>query len=411
MNTVAPFSSWITALLALLLVSACGGSSSSSSSSSGNPPPEPPEGLLAAAGNAEVELEWDAVEGADSYNLYWAPADAEIDPDNPEAGDAGWEQDVGSPHTVSDLENRRDWAFSVTTVSDGQESELSDAVVAHPAPGVSGHSIETDVDTISPDSYTLVGASCGAERVAINGGLQVTNVDDNTRPHVHVQEFWSDRTDPDSLKNLWLMKALNESAEKREVTAYAVCIDPPEELHITTESTLLDPGEKSIKNVSCPETADGRTRFPLGGSIQHDTGTESPDVLISGSYRPPNPDLKDSWRFRLANNSSFEREPTLSVICALPPRGYPGPGSISDTADQESYLVKETSACQSDNDEVTLGGDFSVSGTPSTHTLRLEQAYPDDSSGAFDRWRIGVFNQGSDDRSMAFRIRCAEEDL
>lgn len=87
----------------------------------------PPAGLSAAAGDAEVELSWLPVDGAESYRLYYGAS----------PGTYGSYQDVGLDTAVilSGLTNGQTYYFAVTDFDDGGiESIYSGEVSATPAP-------------------------------------------------------------------------------------------------------------------------------------------------------------------------------------------------------------------------------------------------------------------------------------
>lgn len=375
-------------LAAAALLAACGGSSSSDNGIA----VDAPEDLSATPGNGEVTIEWSPTDDADSYNVYWAPLPTGIDLENPDAGDAGWQPSATSPHTVDELENHQDFVFVVTAVASDQESEPSGEVTARPAPGVSGYSIETNDTTITAGSYSQVGASCGAQRLPVGGGIRVTNVDSDVRPGIHLQESWPEQIDlgAGNIQNVWAVKALNDSGSTREIRAYAICIDPPENLDIVEQEITLSPGETRSETLACEE---GSGRVILGGGISHQTGSSSPDVRISSSE--PTFAHNDRWSFRLANDSAVSRTATLYGVCSLQPRGYRTGGGGGPMIEGGTYDHANTSPCNFpswmyDENTVVLGGASSGHDAYGA-TLRLEQSYPD-ADGT--RWNAGMFNTG-----------------
>ncbi|MBZ2189932.1 fibronectin type III domain-containing protein [Alcanivorax sp. JB21] len=381
-------------LAATALLAACGGGSSSSDH---HISVDAPEGLSATPGNAEVTVEWDPVDDADSYNLYWAPAATGLDMENPGAGDAGWQPSVTSPHTVTELENHQNVVFVVTAVAEGRESEPSDEVTALPAPPLSGYSIETNDSTLPAGDYDMLGASCGAQRIPVSGGLRVMNVDSDTRPGLHVQESWPTQVDlgGGNIHNVWAIKALNDSGSDREIRAYAICIEPPDDLETLSREITLAAGETRSENLDCAESSG---RVMLGAGVSHDTGSTSPNVRINGSE--PAFTRNGRWSFRLANDSAVTRTVTLHGFCALQPLGYRRGGSGGPLIDGGAY-DHDTSACNSilyDENSVVLAGAHRGHGAYSA-SLRLEQSYPSDDG---TRWSAGVFHTG-DDRMPWYR--------
>ncbi len=93
-----------------------------------------PQNVQAAAGNAEVTVEWDAVEDATAYNVYWSDASGIVPANAATYGGGEWiEEGVEeSPHTVTGLDNGTEYYFVVTATADGAESEASDEVSATP---------------------------------------------------------------------------------------------------------------------------------------------------------------------------------------------------------------------------------------------------------------------------------------
>lgn len=382
----APSALLLTSLAATLLLGGCGGSSSSAPS-----PPAAPTGLTATPGNAEAILEWDPVEGAEGYNLYWAPAATGIDLENPDAGDAGWAPMATSPETVTELENYQDIVFAVTAVAEGLESAPSDEVTTQPAPGLSGYSIESNDSTLPAGEYSLAGASCG-DRIPVSGGIRASDVDVGQQPGLDVQESWPDQISlgGGSFQNVWGVRAFNDSGEDRDVTAYAICIDPPDGLEVVDRDIFIDSGEEKTATLECPEDSG---LVMLGAGLSHNLGGAHPDVRINASE--PTFARSDSWTFRLVNDVIATRTVTLRGLCSLPPRGYQRLGSGGPSVASGEYAHESSSACNgppwADPNTVVLAG---AHGGHQAHpaALRLEQSYPSEDG---THWHAGVFNTGS----------------
>ncbi|OIN94314.1 MAG: hypothetical protein AUJ20_01115 [Comamonadaceae bacterium CG1_02_60_18] len=91
------------------------------------PIPGKPAGVTATAGNGQITVNWPAVTGASSYNLYYLN-NTRISTTNSTAV-----INVTSPYTITGLSNFTAYSIIVTAVSDGGESAASNAVTATPA--------------------------------------------------------------------------------------------------------------------------------------------------------------------------------------------------------------------------------------------------------------------------------------
>jgi len=89
--------------------------------------PDAPSNVAATAGDEEVDISWDAVAGADSYNLYYDTSTMA----NCKA--ATKVTGVTSPYTKTGLTNDTEYFFRLTTVDGGCESACSDEDSATPA--------------------------------------------------------------------------------------------------------------------------------------------------------------------------------------------------------------------------------------------------------------------------------------
>ncbi|BFM19774.1 CAP domain-containing protein [Gilvimarinus japonicus] len=92
-----------------------------------------PDNLKAGAGNREVRLDWQAVDNADRYLVFFA-SEANFDPLNIGAyRDGDWQQAKQPPFTVSGLDNGTTYYFVITAVRSGKESDASARVSATPS--------------------------------------------------------------------------------------------------------------------------------------------------------------------------------------------------------------------------------------------------------------------------------------
>ena len=92
------------------------------------PPPLQPSGVTATAGHGEVTVEWPAVAGATSYNVYYSTTPGFDKATAPRF------TGVASPCTVTPLTNGTTYYFAVAAVNDGGEGPVSDEVSATPTP-------------------------------------------------------------------------------------------------------------------------------------------------------------------------------------------------------------------------------------------------------------------------------------
>ena len=101
--------------IAVFALSACGGGGSDSAS-----PPAKPANLTAAAGDNQVVLNWPAVSGAATYNVYYDNV-AGVTKSAPHKITGT----VSAPRTVTGLTNGTPYFFAVSAVNAGGESALS----------------------------------------------------------------------------------------------------------------------------------------------------------------------------------------------------------------------------------------------------------------------------------------------
>ena len=90
-----------------------------------------PANVVAMAGDGEVTVSWDAVDGATGYNLFWS-REAGINPDFSPTWDDWMAVGNVTRYTVGDLTNGTEYFFIVTATAADVESEASDEVSAIP---------------------------------------------------------------------------------------------------------------------------------------------------------------------------------------------------------------------------------------------------------------------------------------
>ena len=113
------------ALLLLILLAACGGGGGEGSGSDGGNPPGQPQNVIAATGDAVAAVSWDAVGGADSYNLYWSTTSGT-------GTDGTLIGGVSSGYIHRGLTNATAYYYVVTAVNTDGESEPSAEATATP---------------------------------------------------------------------------------------------------------------------------------------------------------------------------------------------------------------------------------------------------------------------------------------
>ncbi len=112
--------------VATMMIS-CGGGGGGSSSGDGTGLPSAPTGVSATAGNGSVALNWAAVSGAASYNIYWSAAEGVTVSTGTRISGAA------SPYTHTGLANGTTYYYIVTAVSADGESTPSAQVSAKPS--------------------------------------------------------------------------------------------------------------------------------------------------------------------------------------------------------------------------------------------------------------------------------------
>ncbi len=88
------------------------------------PPPPSPNSLTAANSGRQVELNWTASEGADSYTVYWAET-ATVDIEAAKAADRFQEVPSGTSATITTLTTGKTYYFVVTASNANGESTKS----------------------------------------------------------------------------------------------------------------------------------------------------------------------------------------------------------------------------------------------------------------------------------------------
>jgi hypothetical protein len=97
----------------------------------------------AAGGDAEVMLQWDEVDGAQAYNIYWNATGLDSVADEKQSVDS-------SPYVISGLRNESTYYFRITVVSSAGESAASQQITARPT-AAKLQSIQ-----VTPDSQFMI---------------------------------------------------------------------------------------------------------------------------------------------------------------------------------------------------------------------------------------------------------------
>lgn len=167
---------WIWGIVAIAMLgflSACGGSD----------PPGIPASLTATGGDAQVTLTWSAVDGADSYNLYWSTTAAVTKETGTKI------TGVTSPYAHTGLANGSTYYYVVTAVGGGGEGKASNvatvtlAPAAPAAPTVAAGLGETTVTwatTAGATSYNLYWSTSAGVTPATG-----TKIEAAVSPYVH----------------------------------------------------------------------------------------------------------------------------------------------------------------------------------------------------------------------------------
>lgn len=116
------------------------------------PPPGAPANVVATAGYGEVEVGWDAVAGAVSYNIYYDTTSTVTKQTTNKVTGI-----TTRPYTVTGLTNNVTHYFRVASVNAGGEGELSGLASAMPVP-----------EPVPPVAPTGVSAAAGASGASID---------------------------------------------------------------------------------------------------------------------------------------------------------------------------------------------------------------------------------------------------
>ena len=132
------------------------------------PPPSAPTGVAASGGNGQVQINWNSVSGATSYNIYWSTASG-VTPQN------GTKiANVTSPYTQTGLTNGTIYYYVVTAVNSSGESAAS-TPQAQATPS-SGGSVVTHTYSVGTGPRGIAIDSSGNIWVTNNGSNTVTKL-------------------------------------------------------------------------------------------------------------------------------------------------------------------------------------------------------------------------------------------
>jgi len=119
------------------MLAACGGGGGSGSTPADSSQSEPnrapaPQNVTASVGNTGMVLDWDSVEGATDYSVYYATQKG-LEPANYAAFDGGtWIQSVDPPVSVPISDMSAVYHFVVSANVDSVEGEYSPSIIAVP---------------------------------------------------------------------------------------------------------------------------------------------------------------------------------------------------------------------------------------------------------------------------------------
>lgn len=410
----------ILSVLCVVGLSACGGSSSSgggSPASGGGGLPAPQE-LSAEAGNASLVLDWSEVEGATSYNIYYA-TDPDIDIDNPGSGSGDWDwiSDVAPPHTVDTLDNGVSYYLIVTATDDDRESAPSAEIVATPRAGISGRDVQTKGYIIAAQSYqhTVLAPFCDEGKVAAGGGFRIisspTSQNEDAPVQIH-SSFPTSTGSADSRTYSWGGRAFNDKSPVEGsvlLQSQVICVDAPDDYEqIRNTGLTLDAGASDVFGGECTQ---GNTVI-TGGAVLGGVKSDDPGIRLSYSQRDA--DTGAGWYTTLHNVSADDHTNISAMtVCAAQLRGF----SVETSHDvrPEDFVPagafgERTVRC--DVDQVVLHGGLYRLGDAETQATDLVLQQSHSGTDAQDRhtWRVKVFNNTAEPRPMGAFAVCAASD-
>lgn len=391
------------------LLSACGGGGSSSSDNS----LPSPHGLTAQTGNGSAQLDWDPVEDATGYNLYYS-TDSDIDINNPGSGNQwDWISDITPPHTLDTLDNGVTYYIVVSATRGSQESAPSDEIAVTPRAGISGRDIKTSTRSIDANSYmhSLNTTMCPQDQVAVGGGVRITSSNNDAALRIH-SSFPSSAGAAGSQTYGWTGRATNDNDVTQgavSVDAYYICIDMPDSFSaLRRTSQSLDGNSSDVFTTQCPEN----TVALSGGALLGGVNNNDPGIRLAYSQRDTSNERV--WRTTLHNVSMDDRTNiNANAVCAAPLRGMSMETSITVRPDDfvPAGAFGERSVRCPAGQSVIHGGLYRL-GSPDTQPtdLVLQQSYPDTDSEGRDVWRVRAWNSAAAAVPIGAYAVCAESD-
>lgn len=155
------------------------------------------------------------------------------------------------------------------------------------------------------------------------------------------------------------------------------------------------------RSIACPDGT-----VVLGGGVRKVGPIEGSPIVVQES----NPGTigggdRYVWLVALRNTAAANRIVEIRAVCAEPPPGYE---LVREDATVESGgLVQHTVSCPAGT--VVLGGGAQVVGAGSADfRTRLLESTPDALAGTATSWRVALLNDGGEQRTIGFRVVCAE---
>ena len=237
-NRAIPLFPWVIIfLLPSLLLFGC--SKHKSINSTGDKP-SPPKNVEVVSGGGEVTISWEPVEGAESYNLYWADRLNVTQ-------DANKIENVESPYRHTGLVYDSTYFYRITAVNESGESAFSDEVNAVPHRRVAIPDVPANIQIAAGDKKIMISWDTVSEDVRYNiywsetSGVtqKSTKIPDVSTPFIH-----------DDLSNgtmyYYCVSAENETGESDlSATKYAVpgpatkVPNPPNNVKIYERNSIL----------------------------------------------------------------------------------------------------------------------------------------------------------------------------